>query len=159
MVNALSYFLCTKLSFAIYPLNVPIVMKSTTWCVLWCTMVVILWNPSSPRRLGYTRASSITPNGMKCKWSEFKKNKNKNVVLATGLQLLRCVLLIDLGPFLLFRITFPIPVGLLPLETILSLSLYGVLNQNYSNSTDSNKQHKGPDLLGKVTMPLFDFRR
>ncbi|MCI4379327.1 hypothetical protein PGIGA_G00226650 [Pangasianodon gigas] len=57
------------------------------------------------------------------------------------------------------QITFPIPVTLLPLETVLSLSLYGVLNQNSSNSPDSNKQHKGPELLGKVTIPLFDFRR
>lgn len=56
-------------------------------------------------------------------------------------------------------INFPISVALLPLETILSLSLYGVLNQNSTNSPDSNKQHKGPELLGKVTMPLFDFRR
>ncbi|XP_060733673.1 phosphatidylinositol 4-phosphate 3-kinase C2 domain-containing subunit alpha isoform X1 [Tachysurus vachellii] len=56
-------------------------------------------------------------------------------------------------------INFPISVALLPLETVLSLSLYGVLNQNSSNSPDSNKQHKGPELLGKVSMPLFDFRR
>lgn len=65
----------------------------------------------------------------------------------------------DHDAFLLFRINFPISVALLPLETILSLSLYGVLNQNYNSSPDSNKQHKGPELLGKVTMPLFDFRR
>ncbi|XP_072552033.1 phosphatidylinositol 4-phosphate 3-kinase C2 domain-containing subunit alpha [Salminus brasiliensis] len=56
-------------------------------------------------------------------------------------------------------INFPISVALLPLETMLSLSLYGVLNQNASNSPDSNKQRKGPELLGKVSMPLFDFRR
>ncbi|KAM9480748.1 phosphatidylinositol 4-phosphate 3-kinase C2 domain-containing subunit alpha isoform 1-T3 [Clarias gariepinus] len=56
-------------------------------------------------------------------------------------------------------INFPIPVASVPLETVLSLSLYGVLNQNSSNSPESNKQHKGPELLGKVTMPLFDFRR
>uniref|UniRef100_A0A3B4BYN7 Phosphatidylinositol 4-phosphate 3-kinase C2 domain-containing subunit alpha n=1 Tax=Pygocentrus nattereri TaxID=42514 RepID=A0A3B4BYN7_PYGNA len=55
-------------------------------------------------------------------------------------------------------INFPISVALLPLETMLSLTLYGVLNQNASNSPDSNKQRKGPELLGKVTMPLFDFR-
>ncbi|XP_062861386.1 phosphatidylinositol 4-phosphate 3-kinase C2 domain-containing subunit alpha [Trichomycterus rosablanca] len=56
-------------------------------------------------------------------------------------------------------INFPISVASLPLETILSLSLYGILNQNASNSPDSNKQQKSPDLLGKVTMTLFDFRR
>uniref|UniRef100_A0A8C1UMB7 Phosphatidylinositol 4-phosphate 3-kinase C2 domain-containing subunit alpha n=1 Tax=Cyprinus carpio TaxID=7962 RepID=A0A8C1UMB7_CYPCA len=56
-------------------------------------------------------------------------------------------------------INFPIAVALLPLEAMLSLSLYGVLNQNANNSPDSNKQRKGPELLGKVSMPLFDFRR
>ncbi|XP_076842145.1 phosphatidylinositol 4-phosphate 3-kinase C2 domain-containing subunit alpha [Brachyhypopomus gauderio] len=56
-------------------------------------------------------------------------------------------------------INFPISVALLPLETMLSLSLYGILNQNANNSPDTNKQRKGPELLGKVTMPLFDFRR
>ncbi|KAM3869665.1 phosphatidylinositol 4-phosphate 3-kinase C2 domain-containing subunit alpha [Diretmus argenteus] len=56
-------------------------------------------------------------------------------------------------------INFPIAVALLPLESILSLSLFGVLNQNASGSPDSNKQRKGPELLGKVSMPLFDFRR
>uniref|UniRef100_A0A672QKD5 Phosphatidylinositol-4-phosphate 3-kinase catalytic subunit type 2 alpha n=1 Tax=Sinocyclocheilus grahami TaxID=75366 RepID=A0A672QKD5_SINGR len=58
-----------------------------------------------------------------------------------------------------FRISFPISVALLPLEAMLSLSLYGVLNQNANNSPDSNKQRKGPELLGRVSMPLFDFRR
>uniref|UniRef100_A0A673GVA2 Phosphatidylinositol 4-phosphate 3-kinase C2 domain-containing subunit alpha-like n=1 Tax=Sinocyclocheilus rhinocerous TaxID=307959 RepID=A0A673GVA2_9TELE len=38
-----------------------------------------------------------------------------------------------------FRISFPISVALLPLEAMLSLSLYGVLNQNANNSPDSNK--------------------
>uniref|UniRef100_A0A672QK47 Phosphatidylinositol 4-phosphate 3-kinase C2 domain-containing subunit alpha n=1 Tax=Sinocyclocheilus grahami TaxID=75366 RepID=A0A672QK47_SINGR len=56
-------------------------------------------------------------------------------------------------------ISFPISVALLPLEAMLSLSLYGVLNQNANNSPDSNKQRKGPELLGRVSMPLFDFRR
>ncbi|XP_059420879.1 phosphatidylinositol 4-phosphate 3-kinase C2 domain-containing subunit alpha-like [Carassius carassius] len=56
-------------------------------------------------------------------------------------------------------INFPISVALLPLEAMLSLSLYGVLNQNANNSPDSNKQRKDPQLLGKVSMPLFDFRR
>ncbi|KAM4619533.1 phosphatidylinositol 4-phosphate 3-kinase C2 domain-containing subunit alpha [Polymixia lowei] len=56
-------------------------------------------------------------------------------------------------------INFPIAVALLPLESILSLSLFGLLNQNTSGSPDSNKQRKGPELLGKVSMPLFDFRR
>uniref|UniRef100_A0AAY5EI93 Phosphatidylinositol-4-phosphate 3-kinase n=1 Tax=Electrophorus electricus TaxID=8005 RepID=A0AAY5EI93_ELEEL len=56
-------------------------------------------------------------------------------------------------------INFPISVALLPLETMLTLSLYGILNQNANNSPDTNRQRKGPELLGKVTMPLFDFRR
>ncbi|XP_030630470.1 phosphatidylinositol 4-phosphate 3-kinase C2 domain-containing subunit alpha [Chanos chanos] len=56
-------------------------------------------------------------------------------------------------------INFPISVALLPLESMLSLSLYGVLNQSSNSSPDSNKQRKGPELLGRVSMPLFDFRR
>uniref|UniRef100_A0A8C9T4C5 Phosphatidylinositol-4-phosphate 3-kinase catalytic subunit type 2 alpha n=1 Tax=Scleropages formosus TaxID=113540 RepID=A0A8C9T4C5_SCLFO len=56
-------------------------------------------------------------------------------------------------------IHFPISVALLPLESMLSLALYGIPNQNVSSSPDSNKQRKGPELLGKVAMPLFDFKR
>lgn len=56
-------------------------------------------------------------------------------------------------------INFPIAVAVLPLESILSLTLFGVLNQNASGSPDSNKQRKAPEMLGKVSMPLFDFRR
>uniref|UniRef100_A0A1A8CKU6 Phosphatidylinositol 4-phosphate 3-kinase C2 domain-containing subunit alpha n=1 Tax=Nothobranchius kadleci TaxID=1051664 RepID=A0A1A8CKU6_NOTKA len=56
-------------------------------------------------------------------------------------------------------IIFPMAVAVLPLESILSLTLFGVLNQNASSSPDSNKQRKAPELLGKVSMPLFDFRR
>ncbi|XP_051512306.1 phosphatidylinositol 4-phosphate 3-kinase C2 domain-containing subunit alpha-like [Myxocyprinus asiaticus] len=56
-------------------------------------------------------------------------------------------------------INFPISVALLPLEAMLNLSLFGVLNQSANNSPDSNKQQKGPELLRKVSMPLFDFRR
>ncbi|XP_072242459.1 phosphatidylinositol 4-phosphate 3-kinase C2 domain-containing subunit alpha [Leuresthes tenuis] len=53
---------------------------------------------------------------------------------------------------------FPIAVAVLPLESTLSLTLFGVLNQNASGSPDSNKQRKAPELLGKVSLPLFDFR-
>ncbi|KAF3706201.1 Phosphatidylinositol 4-phosphate 3-kinase C2 domain-containing subunit alpha [Channa argus] len=56
-------------------------------------------------------------------------------------------------------INFPIAVAVLPLESILTLTLFGVLNQNASSSPDSNKQRKAQELLGKVSMPLFDFRR
>ncbi|XP_061678139.1 phosphatidylinositol 4-phosphate 3-kinase C2 domain-containing subunit alpha [Syngnathoides biaculeatus] len=56
-------------------------------------------------------------------------------------------------------INFPIAVAVLPLESILGLTLFGVLNQNAGGSPDSNKQRKGPEMLGKVSMPLFDFRR
>uniref|UniRef100_A0A3Q3JPG7 Phosphatidylinositol 4-phosphate 3-kinase C2 domain-containing subunit alpha n=1 Tax=Monopterus albus TaxID=43700 RepID=A0A3Q3JPG7_MONAL len=55
-------------------------------------------------------------------------------------------------------ISFPIAIAVLPLESVLSLALFGVLNQNASGSPDSNKQRKSPELLGKVSMPLFDFR-
>ncbi|XP_053740686.1 phosphatidylinositol 4-phosphate 3-kinase C2 domain-containing subunit alpha [Synchiropus splendidus] len=56
-------------------------------------------------------------------------------------------------------INFPIAVAVLPLESVLSLSVFGVLNQNAGGSPDSNKQRKGPEMLGKVSMALFDFRR
>uniref|UniRef100_H2L6X9 Phosphatidylinositol 4-phosphate 3-kinase C2 domain-containing subunit alpha n=1 Tax=Oryzias latipes TaxID=8090 RepID=H2L6X9_ORYLA len=46
-------------------------------------------------------------------------------------------------------ISFPIAIAILPLESILSLTLFGVLNQNASGSPDSNKQRKAPELLGK----------
>ncbi|KAI1903926.1 hypothetical protein AGOR_G00000440 [Albula goreensis] len=55
-------------------------------------------------------------------------------------------------------IHFPMGVALLPLEAMLSLTLYGILNQSASGSPDSNKQRRGPELLGRVSMPLFDFR-
>uniref|UniRef100_A0A8C5E2M8 Phosphatidylinositol 4-phosphate 3-kinase C2 domain-containing subunit alpha n=1 Tax=Gouania willdenowi TaxID=441366 RepID=A0A8C5E2M8_GOUWI len=45
---------------------------------------------------------------------------------------------------------FPIAVAVLPLESVLGLTLFGVLNQNASGSPDSNKQRKGPELLGKM---------
>uniref|UniRef100_A0A8C8DT95 Phosphatidylinositol 4-phosphate 3-kinase C2 domain-containing subunit alpha n=1 Tax=Oryzias sinensis TaxID=183150 RepID=A0A8C8DT95_9TELE len=54
----------------------------------------------------------------------------------------------DISPFSL-RISFPIAIAVLPLESILSLTLFGVLNQNASGSPDSNKQRKAPELLGK----------
>uniref|UniRef100_A0A665X089 Uncharacterized protein n=1 Tax=Echeneis naucrates TaxID=173247 RepID=A0A665X089_ECHNA len=44
-------------------------------------------------------------------------------------------------------ISFPIAVAVLPLESILSLTLFGVLNQNASGSPDSNKQRKAPEQL------------
>lgn len=55
-------------------------------------------------------------------------------------------------------INFPMAVAVLPLEAVLGLSVFGVLNQNAGGSPDSNKQRKAPELLGKVSMPLFDFR-
>uniref|UniRef100_A0A3B4FX27 Phosphatidylinositol-4-phosphate 3-kinase catalytic subunit type 2 alpha n=1 Tax=Pundamilia nyererei TaxID=303518 RepID=A0A3B4FX27_9CICH len=51
-------------------------------------------------------------------------------------------------------INFPIAVAVLPLESILSLALFGVLNQNASGSPDSNKQRKAPELLGKSLLIL-----
>ncbi|XP_053153244.1 phosphatidylinositol 4-phosphate 3-kinase C2 domain-containing subunit alpha isoform X2 [Hemicordylus capensis] len=56
-------------------------------------------------------------------------------------------------------IIFPIEISQLPLESILCLTLFGILNQNGGSSPDSNKQRKGPEMLGQVSFPLFDFRR
>uniref|UniRef100_H3BBV2 Phosphatidylinositol-4-phosphate 3-kinase catalytic subunit type 2 alpha n=1 Tax=Latimeria chalumnae TaxID=7897 RepID=H3BBV2_LATCH len=55
-------------------------------------------------------------------------------------------------------ISFPIQVAQLPFEVVLSLTLFGIFNQNAGGSPDSNKQRKGPEMLGRVSMPLFDFR-
>ncbi|KAM5138246.1 phosphatidylinositol 4-phosphate 3-kinase C2 domain-containing subunit alpha [Mantella aurantiaca] len=56
-------------------------------------------------------------------------------------------------------IIFPIQIAQLPLESILQLRLYGILNPNSGGSPDSNKQRKGPEMLGQVSLPLFTFRR
>uniref|UniRef100_A0A8C4ZB75 Phosphatidylinositol-4-phosphate 3-kinase, catalytic subunit type 2 alpha n=1 Tax=Gadus morhua TaxID=8049 RepID=A0A8C4ZB75_GADMO len=57
----------------------------------------------------------------------------------------------------LLTIIFPMAVAVLPLESVLSLSVFGLLNQNATSSPDSNRQRKGPELLGKVSLALFDF--
>lgn len=56
------------------------------------------------------------------------------------------------------RISFPVAVAILPLESVLTLTLFGILNQNAGGSPDSNKQRKAPEQLGKASVPLFDFR-
>ncbi|XP_064922166.1 phosphatidylinositol 4-phosphate 3-kinase C2 domain-containing subunit alpha isoform X1 [Columba livia] len=56
-------------------------------------------------------------------------------------------------------IIFPIQISQLPLESVLCLTLFGILNQSSGSSPDSNKQRKGPEILGQVSLPLFDFRR
>ncbi|KAG8524267.1 Phosphatidylinositol 4-phosphate 3-kinase C2 domain-containing subunit alpha [Galemys pyrenaicus] len=56
-------------------------------------------------------------------------------------------------------IIFPIQISELPLESLLNLTLFGILNQSSGSSPDSNKQRKGPEALGKVSLPLFDFKR
>lgn len=61
--------------------------------------------------------------------------------------------------FLSHRIIFPIQISQLPLESILHLTLFGILNQSSGSSPDSNKQRKGPETLGKVSLTLFDFKR
>uniref|UniRef100_A0A8B9T1B0 Phosphatidylinositol 4-phosphate 3-kinase C2 domain-containing subunit alpha n=1 Tax=Anas platyrhynchos TaxID=8839 RepID=A0A8B9T1B0_ANAPL len=57
------------------------------------------------------------------------------------------------------QIIFPIQISQLPLESVLCLTLFGILNQSSGSSPDSNKQRKGPEMLGQVSLPLFDFRR
>uniref|UniRef100_A0A8C5QNM3 Phosphatidylinositol 4-phosphate 3-kinase C2 domain-containing subunit alpha n=1 Tax=Leptobrachium leishanense TaxID=445787 RepID=A0A8C5QNM3_9ANUR len=56
-------------------------------------------------------------------------------------------------------IIFPIQISQMPLESILQLRLYGILNPNSGGSPDSNKQRKLPELLGQVSVPLFSFKR
>ncbi|KAJ8249138.1 hypothetical protein GJAV_G00231570 [Gymnothorax javanicus] len=55
-------------------------------------------------------------------------------------------------------VPFPMAVSLLPLESVLTLSLYGILTQHSIGSPDSNKRRKPSELLGKVSMPLFNFQ-
>uniref|UniRef100_A0A8V5FX64 Uncharacterized protein n=1 Tax=Melopsittacus undulatus TaxID=13146 RepID=A0A8V5FX64_MELUD len=56
-------------------------------------------------------------------------------------------------------IIFPIQISQLPLESVLCLTLFGILNQSSGSSPDANKQRRGPEILGQVSLPLFDFRR
>uniref|UniRef100_A0A3B4BE66 Uncharacterized protein n=1 Tax=Periophthalmus magnuspinnatus TaxID=409849 RepID=A0A3B4BE66_9GOBI len=56
-------------------------------------------------------------------------------------------------------ILFPMAVAVLPLESVLSITLYGVLTQTNSGSPDSNRPRTPPEQLGRVSLPLFDFRR
>lgn len=56
-------------------------------------------------------------------------------------------------------IIFPIQMAQLPLESVLQLKMYGILNPNSGGSPDSNKQRKGPEILGQVSLPLFNFKR
>uniref|UniRef100_A0A2K5JVD8 Uncharacterized protein n=1 Tax=Colobus angolensis palliatus TaxID=336983 RepID=A0A2K5JVD8_COLAP len=44
-------------------------------------------------------------------------------------------------------IIFPIQISQLPLESLLHLTLFGILNQSSGSSPDSNKQRKGPEAL------------
>uniref|UniRef100_A0A8C7YLA2 Phosphatidylinositol 4-phosphate 3-kinase C2 domain-containing subunit alpha n=1 Tax=Oryzias sinensis TaxID=183150 RepID=A0A8C7YLA2_9TELE len=83
----------------------------------------------------YFLMCSLTHNGKNL----FKPVQSKRVVN---------LFVADISPFSL-RISFPIAIAVLPLESILSLTLFGVLNQNASGSPDSNKQRKAPELLGK----------
>lgn len=143
------------------------VMRSISWCAPSHTMARTCLNRSSPREWAHTKVSSTTSNGMNCKWlplrsppphlyaifKYLKPQQQLTYLYYSSMSLLTlCSLVIP-------RINFPIAVAVLPLESTLSLTLFGVLNQNASGSPDSNKQRKAPELLGKVSMPLFDFRR
>ncbi|MEE6499476.1 hypothetical protein FKM82_003460 [Ascaphus truei] len=56
-------------------------------------------------------------------------------------------------------VIFPIQISQLPLESVLQLKLYGILNPSSGGSPDSNKQRKGPEMLGQISLPLFNFKR
>ncbi|XP_075402120.1 phosphatidylinositol 4-phosphate 3-kinase C2 domain-containing subunit alpha [Tenrec ecaudatus] len=56
-------------------------------------------------------------------------------------------------------ILFPIQISQLPLESLLHLTLFGTLSQSSGSPPDTNRQRKGPEALGKVSLPLFDFKR
>uniref|UniRef100_A0A8B9FT39 Phosphatidylinositol 4-phosphate 3-kinase C2 domain-containing subunit alpha n=1 Tax=Amazona collaria TaxID=241587 RepID=A0A8B9FT39_9PSIT len=54
-------------------------------------------------------------------------------------------------------IIFPIQISQLPLESVLCLTLFGILNQSSGSSPDANKQRKGPEILGQVDFPSHAF--
>uniref|UniRef100_A0A8C0FPH1 Phosphatidylinositol 4-phosphate 3-kinase C2 domain-containing subunit alpha n=1 Tax=Bubo bubo TaxID=30461 RepID=A0A8C0FPH1_BUBBB len=54
-------------------------------------------------------------------------------------------------------IIFPIQISQLPLESVLCLTLFGILNQSSGSSPDSNKQRKGPEILGQIDFPSHAF--
>ncbi|XP_069594558.1 phosphatidylinositol 4-phosphate 3-kinase C2 domain-containing subunit alpha isoform X1 [Ranitomeya imitator] len=56
-------------------------------------------------------------------------------------------------------IVFPVAMAQLPLESVLHLKMFGILNPNSGGSPDTNKQRKGPELLGQASLPLFNFKR
>lgn len=56
-------------------------------------------------------------------------------------------------------ISFPMAVAVLPLEASLSITLFAVQSQSSSGSPDTNRQRTPPEQLGKVSLPLFDYRR
>ncbi|KAM4018291.1 LOW QUALITY PROTEIN: phosphatidylinositol 4-phosphate 3-kinase C2 domain-containing subunit alpha [Anomaloglossus baeobatrachus] len=56
-------------------------------------------------------------------------------------------------------IIFPVTMAQLPLESVLQLKMFGILNPNSGGSPDTNKQRKGPELLGQASLPLFNFKR
>ncbi|XP_073515143.1 phosphatidylinositol 4-phosphate 3-kinase C2 domain-containing subunit alpha isoform X2 [Phyllobates terribilis] len=56
-------------------------------------------------------------------------------------------------------IIFPVAMAQLPLESVLHLKMFGILNPNSGGSPDTNKQRRGPELLGQTSLPLFNFKR
>uniref|UniRef100_A0A8V5FXA6 Phosphatidylinositol 4-phosphate 3-kinase C2 domain-containing subunit alpha n=1 Tax=Melopsittacus undulatus TaxID=13146 RepID=A0A8V5FXA6_MELUD len=54
-------------------------------------------------------------------------------------------------------IIFPIQISQLPLESVLCLTLFGILNQSSGSSPDANKQRRGPEILGQIDFPSHAF--
>ncbi|KAM9302106.1 phosphatidylinositol 4-phosphate 3-kinase C2 domain-containing subunit alpha [Gastrophryne carolinensis] len=107
-------------------------------------------------------------HGIPTGWvSSFEKYYVMCSLLYNGKDLFKPVLSKKVGTYKSFfylvkwdeLIIFPIQIAQLPLESILQLRLFGILNPNSGGSPDSNKQRKGPEMLGQVSLPLFTFKR
>ncbi|CAI9615425.1 unnamed protein product, partial [Staurois parvus] len=132
-------------------------------------------DPSNQRPLREARSSAdhlqftiFAAHGIPTGWvSSFEKYYIMCSLLCNGRDLFKPVQSKKVGTYKSFfylvkwdeLIIFPIQIAQLPLESILQLRLYGILNPNSGGSPDSNKQRKGPELLGQVSLPLFSFRR
>lgn len=132
-------------------------------------------DPSNSRPLKEARSSTdhlqftiFAGHGIPTGWvSSFEKYYIMCSLLYNGRDLFKPVQSKKVGTYKSFfylvkwdeLIIFPIQIAQLPLESILQLRLYGILNPNSGGSPDSNKQRKGPELLGQVSLPLFSYRR
>ncbi|KAM3919087.1 phosphatidylinositol 4-phosphate 3-kinase C2 domain-containing subunit alpha [Leptodactylus fuscus] len=132
-------------------------------------------DPSSSRPLKEARTSAdhlqftiFAAHGIPTGWvSSFEKYYIICSLLYNGRDLFKPVQSKKVGTYKSFfylvkwdeLMIFPIQMAQLPLESVLQLKMYGILNPNSGGSPDSNKLRKGPEMLGQASVPLFNFKR